>query len=32
MVGLVGAASLRARAKNLVAARLPAGARILEAA
>jgi Fe-S cluster assembly protein SufD len=32
MVGLVGAPSLRARAKNLVAARLPAGARILEAA
>jgi len=32
MVGLVGAPSLRARAKNLVAARLPAGAGILEAA
>ncbi len=32
MVGLVGAPSLRARAKNLVAARLPAGARFLEAA
>jgi Fe-S cluster assembly protein SufD len=32
MVGLVGAPSLRARTKNLVAARLPAGARILEAA
>jgi Fe-S cluster assembly protein SufD len=32
MVGLVGAPSLRARAKNLVAARLPAGARVLEAA
>jgi Fe-S cluster assembly protein SufD len=32
MVGLVAAPSLRARAKNLVAARLPAGARILEAA
>jgi len=32
MVGLVGAPSLRARAKNLVAARLPAGARLLEAA
>jgi Fe-S cluster assembly protein SufD len=32
MVGLVGTPSLRARAKNLVAARLPAGARLLEAA
>lgn len=32
MVGLVGAPALRARAKNLVAARLPAGARLLEAA
>ncbi|HEX9050581.1 MAG TPA: Fe-S cluster assembly protein SufD [Anaeromyxobacter sp.] len=32
MVGLVGAPSLRARAKNLVAVRLPAGARLLEAA
>ncbi len=32
MVGLVAAPALRARAKNLVAARLPAGARILEAA
>jgi Fe-S cluster assembly protein SufD len=32
MVGLVGAPSVRARAKNLVAARLPAGARVLEAA
>jgi Fe-S cluster assembly protein SufD len=32
MVGLVGAPALRARAKNLVASRLPAGARILEAA
>jgi Fe-S cluster assembly protein SufD len=32
MVGLVSAPALRARAKNLVAARLPAGARILEAA
>jgi Fe-S cluster assembly protein SufD len=32
MVGLVGSAPLRARAKNLVAARLPAGARLLEAA
>jgi Fe-S cluster assembly protein SufD len=32
MVGLVGAPSVRARAKDLVAARLPAGARILEAA
>jgi Fe-S cluster assembly protein SufD len=32
MVGLVAAPSLRARAKNLVAARLPAGARLLEAA
>jgi Fe-S cluster assembly protein SufD len=32
MVGLVGAPSLRARAKNLVAARLPAGAGLLEAA
>ncbi len=32
MVGLVGAPALRARAKNLIAARLPAGARILEAA
>jgi Fe-S cluster assembly protein SufD len=32
MVDLVGAPSLRARAKSLVAARLPAGTRILEAA
>jgi Fe-S cluster assembly protein SufD len=32
MVGLVAAPSIRARAKNLVAARLPAGARLLEAA
>ena len=32
MVGLVAAPALRARAKNLVAGRLPAGARILEAA
>src|SRR6266568_4574399 len=32
MVGLVRAPALRARAKNLVAARLPAGGRILEAA
>jgi Fe-S cluster assembly protein SufD len=32
MVGLVGAPSLRARVKNLVAARLPAGVRLLEAA
>jgi Fe-S cluster assembly protein SufD len=32
MVGLVGAPALRARAKNLVAARLPAGAPLLEAA
>jgi Fe-S cluster assembly protein SufD len=32
MVGLVGAPSLRARARGLVAARLPAGARLLEAA
>jgi Fe-S cluster assembly protein SufD len=32
MVGLVSAPALRARAKNLVAARLPAGARLLEAA
>jgi Fe-S cluster assembly protein SufD len=32
MVGLVGAPALRARAKNLVAARLPAAARLLEAA
>jgi len=32
MVGLVGPPSVRARAKNLVAARLPAGARLLEAA
>jgi Fe-S cluster assembly protein SufD len=32
MVGLVAAPGLRARAKELVAARLPAGARILEAA
>ena len=32
MVGLVGAPAIRARAKNLVAARLPAGARLLEAA
>jgi Fe-S cluster assembly protein SufD len=32
MVGLVGAPSLRARAKDLVAARLPAGAALLEAA
>jgi Fe-S cluster assembly protein SufD len=32
MVGLVGAPSLRARAKNLVASRLPAGAGLLEAA
>ena len=32
MVGLVAAPALRARAKNFVAARLPAGARILEAA
>jgi Fe-S cluster assembly protein SufD len=32
MVGLVAAPALRARAKNLVAARLPAGARVLEAA
>jgi Fe-S cluster assembly protein SufD len=32
MVGLVGAAAPRARARNLVADRLPAGARILEAA
>lgn len=32
MVGLVSAPALRARARNLVAARLPAGARILEAA
>jgi Fe-S cluster assembly protein SufD len=32
MVGLVGAPALRARAKNLVAARLPAGAALLEAA
>jgi Fe-S cluster assembly protein SufD len=32
MVGLVAAPALRARVKNLVAARLPAGARILEAA
>jgi Fe-S cluster assembly protein SufD len=32
MVGLVGAPSLRARAKNLVASRLPAGAALLEAA
>jgi Fe-S cluster assembly protein SufD len=32
MVGLVGAPSIRARAKNLVAARLPAGARLLEVA
>jgi Fe-S cluster assembly protein SufD len=32
MVGLVAAPALRARAKNLVAARLPAGARLLEAA
>jgi Fe-S cluster assembly protein SufD len=32
MVERVGAAALRARAKDLVAARLPAGARLLEAA
>ena len=32
MVGLVAAPSLRARAKSLVAARLPAGAALLEAA
>jgi Fe-S cluster assembly protein SufD len=32
MVGRVGAPALRARAKNLVASRLPAGGRILEAA
>jgi Fe-S cluster assembly protein SufD len=32
MVGLVAAPSLRAGAKSLVAARLPAGARLLEAA
>jgi Fe-S cluster assembly protein SufD len=32
MVGLVGDAPLRAGARNLVAARLPAGARLLEAA
>jgi Fe-S cluster assembly protein SufD len=32
MVGLVGAPALRARAKNLVAARLPAGGHVLEAA
>jgi Fe-S cluster assembly protein SufD len=32
MVGLVAAPALRARAKNLVAARLPAGAQLLEAA
>jgi Fe-S cluster assembly protein SufD len=32
MVGLVGTPSLRARAKDLVAARLPAGVRLLEAA
>jgi Fe-S cluster assembly protein SufD len=32
MVGLVGAPALRARAKNVVAARLPSGARLLEAA
>ncbi len=32
MVGLLATPSLRARAKNLVAARLPAGARLLEAA
>jgi Fe-S cluster assembly protein SufD len=32
MVGLVRAPALRSRAKNLVAARLPAGGRILEAA
>jgi Fe-S cluster assembly protein SufD len=32
MVGLVQAPALRARAKNLVASRLPAGGRILEAA
>ena len=32
MVGLVAAPALRARTKNLVAARLPAGGRILEAA
>lgn len=32
MVGLVQAPSLRARAKNVIAARLPAGARLLEAA
>jgi Fe-S cluster assembly protein SufD len=32
MVGLVAAPALRARAKNLVAARLPSGARLLEAA
>jgi Fe-S cluster assembly protein SufD len=32
MVGLVAAPALRARAKNLVAARLPSSARLLEAA
>jgi Fe-S cluster assembly protein SufD len=32
MVGRIGPAPLRARAKNFVAARLPAGARLLEAA
>jgi Fe-S cluster assembly protein SufD len=32
MVGLVGAPAPRSRAKSLVAARLPAGARLLEAA
>ena len=32
MVGLVGMPALRARAKDLVTARLPAGARLLEAA
>jgi Fe-S cluster assembly protein SufD len=32
MVGLVQAPALRARAKNLVASRLPAGGRVLEAA
>ncbi len=32
MVALVGAPALRARARDLVASRLPAGARILEAA
>ena len=31
MVGRIGPAPLRARAKNFVAARLPAGARLLEA-